>query len=216
MHMKSIFILVSFLYFSFNANATQMGNVKGKRTVSLNNSVGTSIAKFFSNSPLEKFEGNSQSLQGTFTLNADQLEQSSGQIAFPVTSMKSGLSKRDDHMYGKDWLDAKAFPMISFDVKKFSGITIKKSDNSSVEFSATAEGTCTLKGSSKPTKAKIYVKYVFESENTKKRASGDLVMVDADFSVSLKDFNVLGKGDIIGTKVGENIDLDIKLFGNTN
>jgi hypothetical protein len=41
-------------------------------------------------------------------------------------------------------------------------------------------------------------------------------MVDADFSVSLKDFNVLGKGDIIGSKVGEQIDLDIKLFGNTN
>ncbi|MFM8839770.1 MAG: hypothetical protein ACKOFB_01550, partial [bacterium] len=60
------------------------------------------------------------------------------------------------------------------------------------------------------------VKYILESDATRKRAAGDLVMVDADFSVSLKEFNVLGKGDIIGSKVGENIELDIKLFGNTS
>ena len=214
--MKTITCFISLVLLTCNLLATQLGTVKGRKSVSLNNDVGISIAKFFSNSPLEKFEGNSQSLQGSFTLVADQLEQSSGQISFPVTSMKTGLSKRDDHMYGKDWLDAKSHPMIMFEVKKLSGVSIKKSDNTGVEFSAIAEGNCTLKGSAKPTKAKIYVKYVFQSEATKKRASGDLVMVDADFSVSLKDFNILGKGDIIGSKVGEQIDLDIKLFGNTN
>jgi len=214
--MKSLLVLYAFIFTTLNVYATQLGNVKGKKLVTLNKAVGSSIVKFYSNSPLEKFEGNSQSLQGSFTLVADQLEQSTGQISFPVNSMKTGLSKRDDHMYGKDWLDAKTYPMITFDVKKFTGIAIKKADIAGIEFSAIAEGLCTLKGVAKSAKAKIYVKYVFESETTKKRAEGDLVMVDADFSVSLKDFNVLGRGDIIGSKVGENIDLDIKLFGNSS
>ncbi|MFN5007172.1 MAG: YceI family protein [Ignavibacteria bacterium] len=212
--MKSFIILCIIIIASLELKATQLGNVKGKKQITLNKAVGTSIVKFYSNSPLEKFEGNSQSLQGSFTLVAEQLEQSIGQISFPVNSMKTGLSKRDDHMYGKDWLDAKSYPIVTFDVKKFTGIAIKKSDNTGIEFSAIAEGQCTLKGVSKYAKAKVYVKYVFESDATKKRAEGDLVMVDADFSVSLKDFNILGKGDIIGSKVGENIDLDIKLFGN--
>ena len=214
--MKALLILAGILILSSSAFATQLGNVKGKKVVTLQNSVGTSIAKFNSNSPLEKFEGNSQSLQGSFTLNADYLEQSIGKISFPVRSMKTGLSKRDDHMYGKDWLDAQNHPNIEFELKKLSTISIKKSDNSGFEFSAIAEGICSLKGIAKPAKSKLVVKYVLESEATRKRAQGDLVMIDADFSVSLKDYNVLGRGDIIGSKVGENIDLDIKLFGSTS
>jgi polyisoprenoid-binding protein YceI len=137
--MKALIILAGILILSSSAYATQLGNVKGKKVVTLQNSVGTSIAKFNSNSPLEKFEGNSQALQGSFTLNADNLEQSIGKISFPVRSMKTGLSKRDDHMYGKDWLDAQNYPNIEFELKKFSSISIKKSDNSGVEFSAVAE-----------------------------------------------------------------------------
>lgn len=215
--MKSLIILFSIAtIMNAHAFATQLGNLKGKKTVTLQQSVGTSIAKFISNSPLESFEGNSQSLQGSFTLHADNLEQSYGKITFPVRSMKTGLSKRDDHMYGKDWLDAQNHPNIEFELKKLSSISVKKSDNSGVEFSAIAEGMCTIKGNAKPTKAKLSVKYVYESDATRKRANGDLVMIDADFSVSLKDFNVLGRGDIIGSKVGENIVLDIKLFGSTS
>lgn len=215
--MKSLILLFCFvLFISANAFSTQLGNMKGKKTVTLQQSVGTSIAKFTSNSPLESFEGNSQSLQGSFTLQADNLEQSFGKITLPVRSMKTGLSKRDDHMYGKDWLDAQNHPNIEFELKKLSSVSVKKSDNAGVEFTAIAEGMCSIKGNAKPTKAKLSFKYVYESDATRKRASGDLVMIDADFSVSLKDFNILGRGDIIGSKVGENIDLDIKLFGSTS
>ena len=214
--MKALIILACILIISSPAYSTQLGNVKGKKIVTLQNSVGTSIAKFNSNSPLEKFEGNSQALQGSFTLNADNLEQSIGKISFPVRSMKTGLSKRDDHMYGKDWLDAQNYPNIEFELKKLSSISIKKSDNSGVEFSAIAEGMCSVKGIAKPAKAKLFVKYVLESDITRKRAQGNLVMIDSDFSVSLKDYNVLGRGDILGSKVGESIDLDIKLFVSTS
>ncbi|MFM6955465.1 MAG: YceI family protein [Ignavibacteria bacterium] len=215
--MNTVFLLIlTFSCITVPLFATQLGNVKGKKIVTLQSSVGTSIVKFISNSPLEKFEGNSQSLQGSFTLNADNLEQSIGKVYFPVRSMKSGLTKRDDHMYGKDWLDAQNHPNIEFELKKLSSVSVKKSDNTGIEFTALAEGICTLKGTSKQTKAKLTVKYILESDITRKRAPGDLVMIDADFSVSLKDYNVLGRGDIIGSKVGESIDLDIKLFGSTS
>ena len=215
--MKTLFLFFSIAtLLNVQAFSTQLGNLKGKKTVTLQQSVGTSIAKFTSTSPLESFEGNSQSLQGSFTLQADNLEQSYGKISLPVRSMKTGLSKRDDHMYGKDWLDAQNHPNIDFELKKLSSISIKKSDNAGIEFTAIAEGMCSIKGIAKPTKAKLSFKYIFESDATLKRAPGDLVMIDADFSVSLKDFNILGRGDIIGSKVGENIVLDIKIFGSTS
>jgi len=215
--MKKSLLLSFLLSLSFaSTHATQLGTLKGKKVVTLQSAVGTSIVKYISNSPLEKFEGNSQSLQGSFTLHADNLEQSVGKVYFPVRSMKSGLSKRDDHMYGKDWLDAQNYPTIEFELKKLTSISMKKSDNSGIEFTAIAEGVCTVKGTAKSTMAKLTVKYIPESEATRKRASGDLVMLDADFSISLKDYNILGRGDIIGSKVGESIDLDIKLFGSTS
>ena len=213
---NSLLLSLFFSLFFASTHATQLGTLKGKKVVTLQSAVGTSIVKYISNSPLEKFEGNSQSLQGSFTLHADNLEQSVGKVYFPVRSMKSGLSKRDDHMYGKDWLDAQNYPTIEFELKKLTSISMKKSDNSGIEFTAIAEGVCTVKGTAKPTKAKLTVKYIPESEATRKRAPGDLVMIDADFSISLKDYNILGRGDIIGSKVGESIDVDIKLFGSTS
>jgi polyisoprenoid-binding protein YceI len=215
--MKSFILAIGiFSIMHVSVFGTQLGNLKGKKIVTVQSSVGTSIVKFYSNAPLEKFEGNSQSLQGSFTLNADNLEQSFGKISFPVKSMKSGLSKRDDHMYGKDWLDAQNHPNIEFELKKLSSISIKKSDASVIEFTAIADGNCSIKGIAKPAKAKLSFKYVFESDATRKRANGDLIMIDGDFSISLKDYNILGRGDIVGSKVGEKIDLDIKLFGNTS
>jgi hypothetical protein len=40
-------------------------------------------------------------------------------------------------------------------------------------------------------------------------------MIKASFKVPLKDFNIAGKQGIIGSKVGENIEITANLFGST-
>jgi polyisoprenoid-binding protein YceI len=91
-------------------------------------------------------------------------------------------------MYDEEWLDAEKFPTITFQVLKLEGVQVT-SDNG-ITIKAQAVGKFTLHGVSKEMKIPITMKYVKESEATKKRAAGDLVMINANFSVALKDYNV--------------------------
>lgn len=214
--MKHLFHIIVLAFFSFPIYAgTTISEISGKKTVKLNDAVGDNIIKFLSSAPVENIEGNAKDIQGKFILDGDNLENSSGNISLQVVSMKTGLTKRDEHMYAKDWLDAASYPTISFDLKKLADIKISKSDNGIAEFSAIADGSFTMHGISKSMKATIYIKYVNESDATRKKAAGDFVMIKASFKVPLKDFNIAGKQGIIGSKVGENIDISANLFGST-
>lgn len=214
--MKLLLYICVLAFFALPIYAgTTISEISGKKTVKLNDAVGDNIIKFLSSAPVENIEGNAKDIQGKFILDGDNLENSSGNISLQVVSMKTGLTKRDEHMYAKDWLDAASYPTISFDLKKLADIKISKSDNGIAEFSAIADGSFTMHGISKSMKATIYIKYVNESDATRKKAAGDFVMIKASFKVPLKDFNIAGKQGIIGSKVGENIDISANLFGST-
>jgi polyisoprenoid-binding protein YceI len=214
--MKSLLYISLLTIFSLSINAgTTVSVISGKKTVKINDAVGDNIIKFLSSAPVENIEGNAKEIQGKFILDGDNLENSSGNISLQVLSMKTGLTKRDEHMYAKDWLDAASYPIISFDVKKLADIKISKSDNGTAEFTAIADGSFTMHGIAKSMKASIYIKYVNESDATRKKAAGDFVMIKASFKVPLKDFNIAGKQGIIGSKVGENIEITANLFGST-
>ena len=79
----------------------------------------------------------------------------------------------------------------------------------------TLTGDFTMHGVTKKMTIPFEITYMPESEATKKRASGDLVMIKADFNVALKDYNVAGASGIVGSKGGETIKVTAQLFGNT-
>ncbi len=214
--MKLLIYISVLAFFSLPMFAgTTVSVISGKKTVKLNDAVGDNIIKFLSTAPVENIEGNAKEVQGKCILDGDNLENSSGNISLQVLSMKTGLTKRDEHMYAKDWLDAANYPTISFDLKKLADIKISKSDNGTAEFTAIADGSFTMHGIAKTMKASINIKYVSESDATRKKAAGDFVMIKASFKVPLKDFNIAGKQGIIGSKVGENIEITANLFGST-
>lgn len=185
---------------------------QGKKNIRLNDAVAENSVRFLSSAPVENIEGSAKGVQGSFVLDADNLENSTGTITVEVKSMKTGITKRDDHMYAKDWLDADAYPKITYNLKKLSDIKIK-SDNGRAEIFAIAEGDFTLHGVTNPIKANININYVLENADTKKKAEGDLVKVKATFTVPLKDFKIAGKQGIVGSKVGETIAIDASLYG---
>jgi hypothetical protein len=56
---------------------------------------------------------------------------------------------------------------------------------------------------------------VQESTETRSRASGDLVMIEATFEVALADHNIAGSASIVGSKVGKVIQIQASLFANS-
>lgn len=186
----------------------------GARKFTLNNAVGQNSIDFLSEAPMETIHGSADSISGTFTMDWNSLESTRGRFSVVVRSMKTAIARRDGHMYSSAWLDADKYPEIVFDITELINVSRDGKAGKNVA-TATAAGMFTCHGITKPLKASVSITYLTETNETKKRASGDLVMITASFDVNLKDFNITGTGGLIGSKVGEVIRVTAHLFANS-
>jgi polyisoprenoid-binding protein YceI len=128
--------------------------------------------------------------------------------------MKTANSKRDEHMYDAMWLDAAKYPSITFTVKSLKDVKVSTKDGRNV-VTAKAVGSFLCHGVTVNSSADIVITYLPESAETKKRASGNLAMIEATFNVKLADHGIKGKAGVVGKSVGETIAVKAKLFSNS-
>lgn len=193
------------------ADAQRLGvSASGNKKVTLTNKVGANQFTWNSDAPLEKITGTAEGVSGTITLDPKNLATLRGTISAQVATMKSGNSIRDGHLKGADWLNAAKYPAITFTIASVSGVKVAGN-----VATGNAIGTFTMHGVGKQISIPFKLTYVDESDKTRERAPGDLVMISAEFSVSLKDFNVAGSRGIVGNKVGETIQVKAQLYGAT-
>jgi polyisoprenoid-binding protein YceI len=204
------FALAAFCAMAFSApTAFATGfnlGAKGAKTMTISNKVGTNQAQFNSKAPLEEINGTASIVKGTFTIDPSNIEATTGKIEVPITSMQTGVELRDQHLRGKDWLDADASPNIMFEVKKISGVQVVSSGGGKGVAKGTAEGTFTVHGVAKSASFPIEIQYL-------EKGGGDVVMIKSEFNISLKDHNIAGKKGIVGSKVAETINIKVSLFG---
>ena len=211
-----IFLLAAFLT-AANLNATDLGvGISSEKTFSLNHKVGDNEIKFISSAPLEDITGTVKKgfINSSFKINPSNAESASGKINFEIEGMETGIELRNEHMRSEEWLDAGKYPEISFNLTSFDKIKVRSSGGK-VEFTANAKGTFNMHGKSKTFSIPVTVIYIKESEASRKRAPGDLIFIKGKFKVALKDFGVKGKKGIVGSKVGEKIDIEFSLFYNS-
>lgn len=194
-------------------------DVKGNKTFSVNQQVGPLELKFVSSAPLEEIIGyvEQKAIKSDVTMDPGNIEKTSGKVSFKIVSLETGISKRDEHLQSPTWLDAGKYPEITFELKELKNVKVTGTDPPAgrSSASATAVGTFTMHGKSKQITVPLKLIYLKESSSTKKRATGDLLSVEGNFSIALKDFDVKGMGDLIGSKVGETIEISLKLFYNS-
>ncbi|MCS6966628.1 MAG: YceI family protein [Candidatus Kapabacteria bacterium] len=209
--------LLAFLLLHFAVSgATRLPlPVNEKKAVTLSNTVGPNLCKFLSTAPLEEFEGTADGVSGTFTIDPAHLEATAGRIQVTVASMRTGITRRDEHLRSPDWLDAEQYPTISFDIQELKEVRITEQSRDRAVLTAKAVGTFSLHGVAKSMEFPITLTYVLESSETRKRAPGDLVMVQSEFTISLRDFNIRGRQGVIGSRVGETIRVWVTLYGST-
>jgi polyisoprenoid-binding protein YceI len=174
---------------------------------------GPAQVKFESKAPAEDIIGSATGISGSVELDIANIAKTSGMVQVQVTSMKTGIKKRDSHMYGADWLDAEKFPSITYKLTALENVRVKDKNAAKMVWEATAKGDFTLRGITKQVTLPVTITYLPESDATRKRVAGNLMAVEGSFSIALKDFNVQGTKGIIGDKVGEKISISLQLFG---
>jgi len=196
-------------------SATSLKNISpGVRSVTLNDAVRKSEVRFESHAPLEDIIGSAGTVSGTFRIDPTNLEATTGRFVVPVSSMRTGMSKRDQHMRDDDWLDAEKYPEISYEVESLRDVRVLSSSGGKTTVQATATGSFTMHGVSRTLDATVTMTYVTETPETKKRASGDLVMIEASFTVPWKEYGVKGRKSF-NDKVSQQIQVSVSLYGNT-
>lgn len=191
-------------------------NVSGEKNFEVNYKVSQPQVLFISNAPLEDIKGSvrMESISSAITLDPSNLEKTNGNVSIEVKGMETGIQKRNGHLYSKNWLDAESYPNIIFKLQKLSNVKIENTDASKGRStaSAIANGTITIHGKTKNINVKVSLTYIKESEESRKRAPGDFLSVTGKFDVALKEFDITGAQGIVGSKVGEVINIELSLF----
>lgn len=185
------------------------GVAAGEKKVQLNDKIRANQIEWVSEAPMEKIKGTADTVTGSLTIDPAKLEGIKGKISFPVASMKSGNATRDRHLAGKDWLDAEAFPNVSFDIAKVSVAGVE-GDKAQLR----AEGTMEMHGVKVRMTIPVTLTWKAASAQTAK-VPGDWVKIDTKFNVKLADFKVAGKSGVVGSKVGETIAISTALYAHT-
>lgn len=199
-------ILLLVLFFLTNAYS-QGFNVKasGEKTFLFNDK--SNQAMFFSTTPLEDVTGISKEVNGTVTFSTSDLKTLKGKISIHTASIKTGIDLRDGHLKSANWLDAEAYPEISFVIKSVSDI--KQIEANKLEVKVT--GDFSAHGVTKEVFANVTMTYLDESEKTKAKGPGDFLGVEAKFNIKLSDYNVSNVA--LGVRVSEDIEVSATMVG---
>ena len=179
----------------------------GEQTFSFADKMGRNQAMFFSSTPLEDVTGLSNDVSGTITFDVGDVSTLKGSISISTASIKTGIDLRDGHLQSENWLDAESYPEITFVIKNVSNV--KSLEDNKLEVKVV--GDFTTHGVTKEVIADITMTFLDESEQTKQKLPGDLLGVEAKFSIVLSDYEV--DNMVLGSKVSDGIEITVTMVG---
>jgi polyisoprenoid-binding protein YceI len=169
---------------------------------------GRNQASFISDAPFEKIVGLSSGLDATVMINPNDVTQKPmGKVNIPINNIKTGIDLRDEHLRGEMWLNADKFPYAEFQltgIKNPSSTTL----NDGQKVKATLVGKFSVHGITKDVEVPAELRYFKESEKTKAKAPGNLLVANADFKINLTDYGVMIPDMVVG-KVNDEVQINV-------
>ncbi|CAN5765883.1 YceI family protein [soil metagenome] len=83
-------------------------------------------------------------VEGTITVPEGKVEEANAEVTIPVSSIGTGVEKRDDHLRSEDFLDMESHPDIEFRSSGIEGTFKKAGDTFKLR------GDLTIRGTTKP------------------------------------------------------------------
>jgi len=183
-------------------------NKSGEQTFHFNDEMGRNQATFFSHAPFEDITGLSNEVNGWVSFDIQDVKNTlTGEVFIKTASIKTGIENRDEHLRTSEWLNAEAYPNISFVIKEIETINNYFSN----KLRLTVLGDFTVRGVTKQEYSDVTMEYLEESELTITRMPGDLLGVKAKFNINLSDYGV--RHMLIGKRVSEEVEITANIIG---
>lgn len=206
--MKSTILISIILFLSINIYSQGFNvDAGGEQTFYFDEKITQNQATFFSTTPLEDINGLTKEIGGKVTFDVNDFKTLKGEIKLPVASLRTGIRQMEKDLRSSSWLNEEKYPQILFKIKSVTDIQ-KLGHN---KLKAKVIGDFTVHGVTNEETAEVTVTYLKESEKTKERMPGDLLGVEADFSIVLKNYGV--KHMLMGQRVADKIEIKANLIG---
>ena len=186
----------------------------GMKHFGIDDARGRDVLTFDSKAPLEKIVGTTNKITGHIQVNLKDITKGlTASFELDLASLKTGIDKRDEHMRD-NFLETAKYPKAMLAINKVT----KASDKMLMDgktLTVDAEGTLSLHGVKSTVQLKdITVTYFDESEATKGKMPGDLLIINGDLSLNLPDYNI-EVPQFIFLKLAETIKVSVDLTGST-
>lgn len=169
---------------------------------------GRNQASFVSDAPLEKINGLASGLNATVMINTNDITQKPmGRVTVPVNNIKTGIDLRDEHLRSDMWLNAEKYLNIEFQLTGIKNPSAKSLKDGQ-KVNATLLGKFSAHGKTKDVEVPATLTYYKESEKTKARVPGNLLIASADFKIKLADYGVMIPDMVVG-KVNDEVEITV-------
>jgi polyisoprenoid-binding protein YceI len=170
---------------------------------------GTSNVAFSLDAPLESIHGTAKGISGTVVVDPVNLSGATGKIVVAARSLVVPNPLMRMHLLSKDWLNVRANPEITYEIKKVIRVRKKDGDTSEVEVT----GAFTLNRITKEIVTKADITYLPGklAEATAGKIQGDLLVVRSHFTIRRSDFGIR-PGEFLD-RVANEIALSVSIIG---
>jgi polyisoprenoid-binding protein YceI len=184
---------------------------KGVQVFNLKDEAGRNQATFLSEARYENISGLSNNVWGQVAFDAKDLKTTlQGEVSISVSSLKTGIKKRDEHLQSVSWLNAEKHPTITFRIKEVHNVNLIEDNEVKISLS----GEFKLRGRSRVLYTTATMKYLTENDITRTIMPGDLISIVAKFEIKLSDFGV--RNTLIPNRVSDTIQISINIVGSNN
>jgi len=207
--LKALSKIVLLLCVISNINA-QSFNItsKGNQVFDFKDVQERNQATFYSEARFENITGLTNDVWGKVSFDLKDVKSTlKGEVSISTSSIKTGIEKRDEHLRSVSWLNSEKYPNITFKIKEITQVD-QIEDNM---LKIVLLGEFTLRGKTNLVYANTTMKYLLESETTKKIMPGDLISVVASFDIKLSDFGITNS--MIPNRVSDKINITANLVG---
>lgn len=174
------------------------------QTFSVDTKDGRNQASFISDAPFEKIVGLANGLDATVMLNINEITQKPiGKVKVPIKNIKTGIDLRDEHLRSEMWLHADKFPYAEFQLTGIKSSSSQKL-NDGERVKATLIGKFSVHGITIDVEVPATLAYFKESQRTKVKTPGNLLVANAEFDIKLSDYGIQIPDMVVG-KVSDNV-----------
>ena len=200
-----------FLFFYLITNINAQGfNLpsKGIQIFDFKDTQERNQATFYSEARYENITGLTNDVWGKISFDAKDIKTTlNGEVSISVSSIKTGIDKRDEHLKSVSWLNSEKYPTITFKIKEIT--KVDPLENNTLKI--VVLGEFTLRGKTSLVYSNATIKYLTESDITKTMMPGDLMSIVAKFDIKLSDFGITNS--MIPNRVNDKISITANLVG---